>query len=78
MRNFANHMLMTTVDTVRVNQTGMKMFGRFVPVLDSPETPLENREGKKERAAKPTITIVMSTSLRDDDLPALLAPFDTL
>ena len=48
--NFANHMLMITVPTVRVSQTGMNMAWTF----------LDSREGPHVSAAKPSMMTVMS------------------
>jgi hypothetical protein len=59
MRYFANHMLMMTVPMVRVSHTGMKTSCMF----------RVKREGKKERAANPTMIIVRSMSLRGEDFP---------
>jgi len=67
MMNFANHMLMMTVAIVRVSQMGMKMFGRSPAVLETPVPPLEKSEGRKARAAKPTMIIVISKSRRGED-----------
>ena len=69
MSLFANDMLTTTVDIVRVSHTGMKMFGKSVEVLDVPVEPLVNREVPQLSAAKPNITIVIRMSRRDEDLP---------
>jgi len=66
MRNLANHMLMMTVEMVRVNQTGMKTSCTF----------LEKSDGKKERAANPTMIIVRSKSLREEDFLGAPAPCD--
>jgi hypothetical protein len=77
MRNFANHMLITTVAIVSVSQTGMKTSGRFVPVLETLVPPLEKSAGRKERAANPTMMIVRSTSRRED-LPPRPASCDVL
>jgi len=74
MRRFANHMLIMTVEMVRVIQAGMKMFGRFFDVLDNPVTPLENKTGAQVRAANPTMMIVMRTSRRGEDFVAPPAP----
>jgi len=76
MRRFANHMLIMTVAMVSVSHTGMKMFGRSDDVLDVPVTPLVKSEGAQVRAAKPTMTMVISTSRRDDDFFAPAAPGD--
>lgn len=77
MMNLANQKLMTTVAIVRVSQTGMKMFGRFPAVLEtSVPPPLEKSEGKKERAAKPTIITVISKSRRGEDFLAPPLPCD--
>ena len=74
MMNLANQKLMMTVAMVRVSHTGMKMFGRLEDVLDTPvPAPLAKSEGRNDAAAKPSMTIVISTSLRGEDLfvPAL-------
>jgi len=61
-------MLMMTVAMVRVSHTGMKMFGRSAEVCEAPvPAPLEKREGRKERAAKPNMIIVSSMSRRGED-----------
>jgi hypothetical protein len=66
--NLANHMLITTVPTVSVNQTGMKRLGRFVPVLVTLVAPLEKSEGANVRRAKPSMITVMTRRRREDDL----------
>jgi hypothetical protein len=71
-----NHMLMTTVAMVRVSQTGMNTSGKFVPVLVVPVPPLEKREGRKDRAANPTMMMVRSTSRRGEDFLAGPVPCD--
>jgi hypothetical protein len=60
-------MLIMTVAMVRVSHAGMKMSGRFVPVLESPVAPLEKRAGPQLRAANPTIMTVMRTRRREED-----------
>jgi len=64
-----NHMLMMTVEIVRVSQMGMKMSC----------TCLEKSEGRKARAANPSMMMVRSSSRRDEDFlaPPLLPPCDT-
>jgi hypothetical protein len=52
-----NQKLMTTVAMVSVIQIGMKISCTF----------LEKSEGKKVRAANPTIMIVTAISRRDED-----------
>jgi hypothetical protein len=59
-----NHMLMMTVEIVRVSQTGMKIS----------YTCLEKSAGRKERAANPSMMTVRSNSRRGEDFlaPSLL------
>jgi hypothetical protein len=66
MMNFANHMLMMTVEIVRVSQTGMK----------TSYTCLEKSDGKKERAANPSMMIVRSIRRRVEDFFVYPAPCD--
>ena len=60
---FANHMLMTTVPTVRVSQAGMNIDWTF----------LDKSEGPQVSAAKPTIITVIKMSRFGDDLPPVEA-----
>jgi len=77
MMNLANQKLIMTVAIVRVSQMGMKMFGRFAAVLETPvPPPLEKSEGRNERAAKPTIITVISKSRRGEDFFAPPLPCD--
>jgi hypothetical protein len=72
MMYFVNQKLMITVTMVRVSQTGMKMVVKFVPVLFIPVPPLEKSDGRKERAANPSMMMVRSSRRRDEDF--FLAP----
>jgi len=63
-------MLIMTVAMVRVIHAGMKMFGKFVAVLDLPVTPLETKEGAQVSAANPNMMMVINTRRREEDLVA--------
>jgi len=76
MMYLVNHMLMITVTMVRVSQTGMKMVGKFVPVLVIPVLPLEKSDGRKERAANPSMMIVRSIRRRGEDFFIAPVPCD--
>ena len=75
MRRFANHMLIITVEMVKVIHAGMKMFGKSVDVWPTPVPPLENNAGAHVRRANPTMMTVISTSRREEDFVAP-APLD--
>jgi hypothetical protein len=67
MMFFTNQKLMITVTMVRVSHTGMKMRVKFVPVLVVPVPPLEKSDGRKERAANPSMMMVRSIRRRAED-----------
>ncbi|HVB95515.1 MAG TPA: hypothetical protein VND41_02800 [Nitrososphaerales archaeon] len=76
MMYLVNHMLMITVTMVRVSQMGMKMVGKFVPVLVIPVLPLEKSDGRNERAANPSMMMVRSTIRRGEDFFIAPVPCD--
>jgi hypothetical protein len=76
MMCLVNQKLMITVTMVRVSQTGMKMVVKFVPVLVIPVLPLEKSDGRKERAANPSMMMVRSTKRRGEDFFVAPVPCD--
>jgi len=76
MMYLVNQKLMITVTMVRVSQTGMKMVEKFVPVLVIPVPPLEKSDGRKERAANPSMMMVRSSRRRDEDFLFAPVPYD--
>jgi hypothetical protein len=71
-----NQKLMITVPMVRVSHTGMKMVVKFVPVLVVPVPPLDKSDGRKERAANPSMMTVRSMRRRDEDFFLGAVPCD--
>jgi hypothetical protein len=67
MMFFTNQKLMITVTMVRVSHTGMKMVEKFVAVLVVPVPPLDKSDGRKERAANPSMMTVRSVRRRAED-----------
>jgi hypothetical protein len=66
MMFFTNQKLMITVTMVRVSHTGMKMRVMLFAVLDTPVPPLKS-DGKKERAANPSMMTVRRKRRRAED-----------
>jgi hypothetical protein len=67
MMYLVNQKLMITVTMVRVSHTGMKMVEKFVAVLVVPVPPLDKSDGRKERAANPSMMTVRSVRRRAED-----------